>query len=86
MVEVKASSAGRRTLTVGEVAERAGVATSALRYYEANGLITSERNDVGQTSASRSTGKTTLPMLLTRANRKEMFSPTDEQLPLHSDR
>ncbi len=36
-----------RTLTVGEVAQRAGVATSALRFYEANGLITSERTDAG---------------------------------------
>jgi MerR family redox-sensitive transcriptional activator SoxR len=30
-------------LTVGEIAHRAGVATSALRYYEAEGLIHSER-------------------------------------------
>jgi MerR family redox-sensitive transcriptional activator SoxR len=30
-------------LTIGELAERAGVATSALRYYEDLGLITSER-------------------------------------------
>jgi MerR family redox-sensitive transcriptional activator SoxR len=30
-------------LTIGELAERAGVATSALRYYEDLGLIASER-------------------------------------------
>jgi len=30
-------------LTIGQVAERSGVATSALRYYEERGLITSER-------------------------------------------
>ena len=30
-------------MTVGEIAHRAGVATSALRYYEAEGLIHSER-------------------------------------------
>ncbi len=30
-------------LTIGEVAARSGVATSALRYYEERGLITSER-------------------------------------------
>jgi MerR family redox-sensitive transcriptional activator SoxR len=42
MVEVK-----RRVLTVGEVATRAGVATSALRFYEANGLIVSDRTDSG---------------------------------------
>ena len=34
-------------LTIGAVAERAGVATSALRYYEAEGLIRSERADSG---------------------------------------
>lgn len=43
VVEVK----GSRTLTVGEVAARAGVATSALRFYEANGLIRSDRNEAG---------------------------------------
>jgi len=42
MVEVK-----RRTFTVGEVAARAGVATSALRFYEANGLISGDRTDAG---------------------------------------
>ena len=40
MVEVK-------RFTVGELAARAGVATSALRFYEAHGLIRSERNDSG---------------------------------------
>jgi len=35
-------------LTIGEVAERAGVATSALRYYEKEGLIESTRTDGGQ--------------------------------------
>jgi MerR family transcriptional regulator, redox-sensitive transcriptional activator SoxR len=40
MVEVKRFS-------VGEVAARAGVATSALRFYETHGLIVSERNDSG---------------------------------------
>ena len=34
-------------LTVGEVAERSGVATSALRFYEEQGLIHPERNDSG---------------------------------------
>lgn len=36
-----------RELTIGEVAQRAGVATSALRFYEEQGLITSERNSAG---------------------------------------
>ena len=40
MVEVKRFS-------VGELAARAGVATSALRFYEAHGLISSERNGSG---------------------------------------
>lgn len=40
MVEVKRFS-------VGEVAHRAGVATSALRFYEDNGLIHSDRNESG---------------------------------------
>jgi MerR family redox-sensitive transcriptional activator SoxR len=38
---------GARLLTVGEVARRAGVATSALRFYETEGLIHSERTPVG---------------------------------------
>ena len=35
-------------LTIGDVAERAGVATSALRFYEREGLIESERTGGGQ--------------------------------------
>ncbi len=35
-------------LYVGEVAERAGVAVSALHFYEAKGLISSRRNDGNQ--------------------------------------
>ena len=34
-------------LTIGEVARRGGVATSALRFYEDRGLITSERSVAG---------------------------------------
>ena len=33
--------------TIGDVARRAGVPTSALRFYEAHGLLTSERNESG---------------------------------------
>lgn len=53
MVEVKGRSedvvglGATREFSVGEVARRAGVATSALRFYEANGLITSTRTDAG---------------------------------------
>ena len=35
-------------LTIGEVAERSGVAPSALRYYEAQGLITATRTTGNQ--------------------------------------
>jgi MerR family transcriptional regulator, redox-sensitive transcriptional activator SoxR len=41
-------------MTIGEVAERCGVATSALRFYEAEGLIHSERTDSGHRRYSRS--------------------------------
>lgn len=37
----------REVLTIGEVAKRSGVATSALRFYEERGLIHSERNASG---------------------------------------
>ena len=35
-------------LAIGQVAERAGVAVSAIRFYEEKGLISSERTDGGQ--------------------------------------
>jgi len=35
-------------LTIGETAKRAGLATSALRFYEAEGLIRSERTEGNQ--------------------------------------
>jgi len=35
------------TLTIGEVAARSGVATSALRFYEEQGLIRAERTGAG---------------------------------------
>ena len=35
-------------LTIGEVAERSGVATSALRFYERHGLLTADRTDGNQ--------------------------------------
>lgn len=41
-------------LTVGEVAKRSGVATSALRFYEDRGLIRSERNAAGHRRYARS--------------------------------
>ena len=45
----------RRPLTVGEVAERSGVAFSAVRFYEAEGLIQSTRNAGNQRRFARET-------------------------------
>ena len=42
-------------LTIGAVSERTGVATSALRFYEAQGLIHAERSDGGQRRYARDT-------------------------------
>ena len=41
-------------ITIGELAQRTGVATSALRFYEARGLITSERTEGNQRRFNRS--------------------------------
>lgn len=43
----------RPRLTIGEVADRTGVAASALRFYEAEGLIDSERTEGGQRRFAR---------------------------------
>lgn len=40
-------------LTIGEAAERIGIATSALRFYEDKGLIQSRRTDGGQRRYAR---------------------------------
>lgn len=42
-------------LTIGELADRAGVATSALRFYESKGLIDSERTEGNQRRYTRAT-------------------------------
>lgn len=42
-------------LTIGELAARSGVATSALRFYEAEGLISSRRTDGNQRRFARAT-------------------------------
>jgi len=42
-----------QVLTIGEVAKRSGVATSALRFYEERGLIRSERNAARHRRCSR---------------------------------
>jgi MerR family redox-sensitive transcriptional activator SoxR len=43
----------QRSLTVGEVAERSGVAVSTLHFYEAKGLISSWRNSGNQRRYAR---------------------------------
>ena len=45
---------GKDLLTIGEIAHRAGLATSALRYYEREGLVTAERTAGGQRRYPRS--------------------------------
>lgn len=45
----------RDLMTMGAMSERTGVAPSALRFYEAEGLITSTRSDGGQRRFDRST-------------------------------
>ena len=45
----------RDLLSVGEVAERSGFAASALRYYEAEGLIVASRSPGGRRMFERST-------------------------------
>lgn len=46
------------TLTIGQVAERTGVATSALRYYEDLGLISSQRTEGNQRRYERAVLRT----------------------------
>jgi MerR family transcriptional regulator, redox-sensitive transcriptional activator SoxR len=41
-------------LTIGEVSRRSGTAPSALRYYEAEGLVTAERDGTGRRRYPRS--------------------------------
>lgn len=45
---------GEDLIGIGDVAQRSGFATSALRYYEREGLITSTRNGGGQRRYPRS--------------------------------
>jgi MerR family redox-sensitive transcriptional activator SoxR len=47
--------AAHATLSIGQVAERTGVATSALRYWEELGLITSDRTAGNQRRYDRAT-------------------------------
>lgn len=42
-------------LSIGQLADRTGLSVSAIRYYEAEGLVTAERNAGGQRRFRRST-------------------------------
>jgi MerR family redox-sensitive transcriptional activator SoxR len=46
---------GVTTLTIGQLAERSGVATSAIRFYESRGLISSQRTSGNQRRYAQST-------------------------------
>jgi len=52
-VSVSKAGGKRQRLSVGEVAARSGVAVSTLHFYEAKGLISSERNAGNQRRYSR---------------------------------
>ena len=54
-MEITTRSGLPTELTIGELAERSGVAASALRYYEERGLIESERNSGGHRRYRRPT-------------------------------
>ena len=43
------------TITIGQLSERSGVASSALRFYEERGLVTSERTSGNQRRYAQST-------------------------------
>jgi hypothetical protein len=47
-VDVSSPTEDTAWLTIGEVARRAGVATSAIRYYERRGLIAADARRSGQ--------------------------------------
>jgi MerR family transcriptional regulator, redox-sensitive transcriptional activator SoxR len=48
LVQVKGIEMPEATLSIGEVAERAGIAVSAIRYYERNGLLPEAERVGGQ--------------------------------------
>jgi DNA-binding transcriptional MerR regulator len=58
-VDVKGKSGSRKVesrhgMRIGDVARRAGVSTRALRYYEEQGLLDSERSSTGQRTYAES--------------------------------
>lgn len=54
MTKTSRPDAGKRELSVGEVAARSGIAVSTLHFYEARGLIGSNRNAGNQRRYPRS--------------------------------
>ena len=55
------------TLSIGELAERTGLAHSAIRFYESKGLVTSERTAGGQRRFARSDVRRLSFVLITQA-------------------
>ena len=47
------SSMTNNLIPIGDLARRSGVAASALRFYEAQGLLNSQRNDSGRRQFAR---------------------------------
>lgn len=53
MAETEPSDSTDEEMTIGETARRIGIATSALRFYEENGLISARRTSGGQRRYAR---------------------------------
>ncbi|MCB1398175.1 MAG: redox-sensitive transcriptional activator SoxR [Rhodobacter sp.] len=53
MAEPQARQASQRGLSIGALAERTGLAVSAIRYYETQGLVSAWRNAGGQRRFAR---------------------------------
>jgi len=67
-------------LTIGDVAQRSGVAASALRFYEERGLITSERNSGGHRRFARSSILGLLPTPRPRRRRLNELGETPDRV------
>lgn len=79
-------------LTIGALAERTGVAPSALRYYEAEGLIHADRSDGGQRRYARDTLRRVSFIRVAQQVglkldeiREALSSLPDERTPTHKD-
>ena len=73
-------------LTVGELAERSGVATSALRFYEDRGLIHAERTPAGHRRYARATIRRVAFILFAQRIGLSLDEIADELAKLPGDR